>query len=107
MVLLTRRVLLSLGVGIVTSALFINHFNIGSTLQSVWEAFKAVFIEESSLNTWNVYIIIFILLLGMITKFVAMIGGTHSFGDWMVKRVNTRFVAKLISFFLGITFFID
>lgn len=107
MVLLTRRVLLSLGVGIVTSALFINHFKIGSTLQSVWEAFKAVFIEESSLNTWNVYIIIFILLLGMITKFVAMMGGTQSFGDWMIKRVKTRFGAQLMTFVLGIALFID
>lgn len=107
MVLLTRKVLLSLGIGIITSALFIQNFNIKDSFLSVWNAFKSVFIEDGGLNTWNIYIIIFILFLGIITRFVAMMGGTQAFGDWMITRVKTRFGAQLMTFVLGIALFID
>src|SRR5690625_3639741 len=90
MVLLTRRVLISLGVGIIASALFISHFHVGDSLGLMFGALKGVFIEVGGLNTWNVYIILFILLLGIITNFVGMMGGTRAFGDWMVRRVKSR-----------------
>ena len=107
MVLLTRRVLISLGVGIIASALFIAHFHVVDSLGLMFGALKGVFIEGGGLNTWNVYIILFILLLGIITNFVGMMGGTRAFGDWMVRRVKTRVGAQIMTMLLGIALFID
>lgn len=107
MVLITRRVLLSLGIGIIASALFITSFQVSEAGMYVFDAFKGVFIEEGGLNTWNVYIIIFLLLLGVLTRFVSMMGGTQAFGDWMIQRVRTRTGAQLMTFTLGIILFID
>lgn len=107
MVLLTRRVLISLGVGIVAAALFVTNFYIADSLGLIYGAAKGVFVEDGGLNTWNVYIIFFILLLGMITNFVGMMGGTRAFGDWMIRRVKTRVGAQIMTFILGIALFID
>ena len=107
MVLLTRRVLLSLGVGIIASAFFIANFQIVDSLSLVYHAFKNVFIKDGGLNTWNIYIILFILILGVITTFVGMMGGTRAFGDFMIRRVKTRKGAQLMTMVLGIALFID
>lgn len=107
MVLLTRRVLLSLGVGIIASAFFIASFQLTDSLLLVWESFKLVFVEDGAVNTWNVYILLFVLMLGIITAFVSMMGGTKAFGDWMIKRVKTRAGAQIMTMFLGIIIFVD
>src|SRR5699024_6024270 len=65
------------------------------------------FVEDGALNTWNVYIILFLFLLGMITSFVSMMGGTKAFGDWMILRVKTRVGAQLMTIVLGFALFID
>lgn len=57
MVILTRKVLLSLGVGIVAAAFLLAEFKIGETLLIILEAIKGIFIDNGALNTWNVYII--------------------------------------------------
>src|SRR5699024_5331579 len=107
MVLLTRRVLLSLGVGIIASAFFIASFHITDSLALIWESFKLVFVEDGALNTWNIYILLFVLMLGILTAFVSMMGGTRAFGDWMIKRVKTRAGAQIMTMFLGIIIFVD
>lgn len=107
MVLLTKRVLLSLGVGIIFSALFIVKFHILEASSLIFAAFKQVFWEDAAINTWNVYIILFIFLLGIITSFVSMMGGTRAFGDFMIHRVKTRIGAQLMTMVLGIALFID
>jgi tetracycline resistance efflux pump len=107
MVILTRRVLLSLGVGIIASALLITDFSITGTFSKVWEAVKGIFVADGALNTWNVYIILFLLVLGVITAFVNISGGSRAFGEWAMKRVKTRKGAQLLAAVLGIIIFID
>lgn len=107
MVILTRRVLLSLGVGIVAAALILAEFQIASTLQIIFEAVKGIFISDGELNTWNVYIILFLFILGMITAFISISGGSRAFGEWAMKRVKTRAGAQLVGAVLGIIIFID
>ena len=107
MVILTRRVLLSLGVGIVTAALLLAEFSIGKTFSIMWDAFKGIFVDGGELNTWNVYIILFLLLLGVITAFINISGGSRAFGDWALKRVKTRAGAQILTAVLGIIIFID
>jgi tetracycline resistance efflux pump len=116
MVILTRRVLLSLGVGILSAA-FVLHGNVlknegvGAWLQDVlltiWTSIKAVFVSDGALNTWNVYIILFLLILGIITAFISISGGSRAFGEWAQKKVKTRTGAQLLAAVLGIIIFID
>ncbi len=116
MVVLTRRVLLSLGVGIVSAALLLHgdilkSEGVGAWLQDVfltiWSSIKAVFVSEGSLNTWNVYIILFLFLLGIITAFISISGGSRAFGEWAQSKVKTRTGAQILAAVLGIIIFID
>ncbi|MDQ0229716.1 Na+/H+ antiporter NhaC family protein [Metabacillus malikii] len=114
MVILTRRVLLSLGVGIVSSAFLIElkpEVSILSTIKgtftSIFDTFIGVFIADGAVNTWNVYIILFLLILGIITALISMSGGSRAFGEWAEKRVKTRVGAQFTAAFLGILIFID
>lgn len=116
MVVLTRRVLLSLGVGILSAAVVL-HTNVlksegvGSWLQdivlTIWMSIKGIFVSEGSLNTGNVYIILFLFLLGIITAFISISGGSRAFGEWAQTKVKTRTGAQLLTFVLGIIIFID
>ncbi|GLB59710.1 Na+/H+ antiporter NhaC family protein [Cytobacillus sp. NCCP-133] len=107
MVILTRRVLLSLGVGIVTAALLLAEFSITETFSIIFDAVKGIFVSEGELNTWNVYIILFLLVLGIITAFISISGGSRAFGEWAMKRVKTRAGAQIVGAVLGIIIFID
>ncbi|MFS0822210.1 Na+/H+ antiporter NhaC family protein [Bacillus sp. 1P02SD] len=116
MVVLTRKVLLSLGVGIVSASVVLHgkvllNEGIGAWLQdivyTIWNSFKAVFVSEGALNTWNVYIILFLFLLGIITAFISISGGSRAFGEWAQTKVKTRTGAQLLAAVLGIVIFID
>src|SRR5699024_11827844 len=53
LVLLTRRVLLSLGAGIIVGALFIHDFAIWPSIKEIWSVFYEIFISDGSLNVGN------------------------------------------------------
>lgn len=116
MVVLTRRVLLSLGVGIISAAVVLHgkvlkSEGIGAWLQdiilTIWTSIKAIFVSEGSLNTANVYIILFLFLLGILTAFISISGGSRAFGEWAQTKVKTRTGAQLLAAVLGIIIFID
>ncbi|TWT24390.1 Na+/H+ antiporter NhaC family protein [Planomicrobium sp. CPCC 101110] len=106
MVLLTRRVLLSLGAGIVAAALILTAFSPVEALRELVNSFAITFWDEG-FNAYNVFIILFLLLLGVITAFVSLSGGSRAFADWASKRIKTRRGAKMLTVFLGILIFID
>jgi len=107
MVILTRRVLISLGVGIVSAALLLHDFSIVSSIKAIWNSVRGVIVLDGELNTWNMYIVFFLFILGIITSFIAISGGSRAFGEWALQRVKTRVGAQLVSIFLGIIVFID
>lgn len=109
MVLLTRRVLLSLGTGVVSGALIVAAFSPGKTLVELWESMTVTFWSwgDGALNSDNINIILFILLLGVITAFVSLSGGSRAFADWAIQRVKTKRGAKLLTVALGIAIFVD
>lgn len=107
MVILTRRVLVSLGIGIISAAIILANLQFTETMSILFTTVKAIFIEDGALNSWNVFIILFLLILGVITAFISITGGSRAFGDWAMKRVKTRAGAQLVTAFLGILFFID
>ncbi|MBM4762764.1 Na+/H+ antiporter NhaC family protein [Bacillus sp. B15-48] len=107
MAIVTRRVLLSLGFGIIAAALLLADFKIGKTFAIIWEAVVGIFVSEGAINTSSVYIILFLLLLGIITAFISISGGSRAFGEWALKRVKTRVGSQLVGAILGIVIFID
>ena len=107
MVIATRRVLLSLGVGILVGAFMLKDFQVGPSLSFIYEQVKGIFVDGEGLNTWELYILFFLLILGVMAAFIHLSGGTHAFGEWAMKRVKTRVGAQLFALLLGIIIFID
>ncbi|MFC3041387.1 Na+/H+ antiporter NhaC family protein [Virgibacillus xinjiangensis] len=107
LVLLTRKVLISLGVGIVAGALMIHEFSILSAIEEIWYVFYTIFIVDGAINTGNILLITFLLFLGMMTALLQASGGSRAFGDWMMARIKTRKGAQLMTPVLGLIIFID
>ncbi|WP_112181750.1 MULTISPECIES: Na+/H+ antiporter NhaC family protein [Paraliobacillus] len=108
LVLVTRKVLLSLGAGIIVGALMLQNFNIVETIKEVGIAFRNIFYQaESGFEVGNLYLLSFLLLLGIITAFMTASGGSKAFGDWAIQKVKSRRGAQLLPSFLGILIFID
>lgn len=106
MVLVTKRVLLSLGAGILSAALLVENFNPVQSFLLLWDSFKVSF-WDGGLNVYNIYILAFILLLGVVTAFVSLSGGSTAFAAWAIKRIKTKRGSKLLTAFLGIIIFVD
>lgn len=104
--MITRRVLISLGFGILLGALLLNHFNLLSTIHYIGRTALGLF-WNNGLQTAKLYIILFLLALGMMTALITATGGTQAFGDWALRRIKTRRGAKLNTLLLGILIFID
>ena len=107
LVLLTRKVLLSLGTGIIVGALMLHNFDLLATIEEVGVVFLDIFYSEGEWSIGNLYLLSFLLLLGITTAFMTASGGSKAFGDWAIRKVKTRRGAQLVPSFLGILIFID
>lgn len=107
LVIITKKVGISLGAGIITSAFVIANGHFGEFFKLIFDSFIAIFIEDGGLNTWNAYILIFLTLLGIMTAFMNMSGGAKAFTNWALTKVKSRRGAGLMTGLLGIIVFID
>ncbi|MBO9492669.1 Na+/H+ antiporter NhaC family protein [Thalassotalea sp. G20_0] len=103
---ITRKVLWSLGAGIVTGALLLTGLNPLITIHRIFDGFVGVFWDEG-LNFSNLYILLFLLVLGVITSLISISGGARAFGEWARERVKTRQGSQVLTVFLGVIIFID
>ena len=94
LVILTRRVVLSLGVGALSAAFILANFNPLQTLEILMRSFSGLIVEENGLfgflNDWNMSIIFFLLALGVITAYIVLSGGASAFTNAIIKRVKSR-----------------
>ncbi|MDO4259806.1 MAG: Na+/H+ antiporter NhaC family protein [Actinomycetaceae bacterium] len=109
LVIATKRVLISLGIGIVSAALLVANFDIVQTLNLVWTALSGIFwsYEDGAPNWGKIFILLFLVTLGVVTSLVMMSGGTTAFAEWTLKRIKTRRGAQLLAAGLGTAIFID
>lgn len=109
MVILTRRVLLSLGAGILASALLLADFNPITMFVLIWDTVLGIFysVDDKELNLWNIYILIFLIILGIITAFVSITGGSRAFGNWAQQKIKSRRGSTFLTSILGVIIFID
>ncbi len=105
--IITRRVLLSLGLGILSGALLLNDFSLTSTTSYLSNLVFGLFVDDGSINTWNMSIVAFLMLLGAITALLTLSGGTRAFAEWAQSRVKSKRGAKLLAAFLGVFIFVD
>lgn len=105
-VLLTKKVLLSISLGIISCALIIHSFLPLESAQAIVQSFVHIF-YDNGLNWGNIHLILFLFLLGVLTSFISRMGGTRAFASWAKQHVKNDKQAQFVSFFLGIIIFID
>lgn len=105
--IVTRRVLVSLGVGILLGAMLLADYSVAGAAGYIGGAVKGVFIDDGSINTWNMSIVTFLVLLGMMTALLTLSGGTRAFAEWAQSRIKSKRGAKLLAAFLGVFIFVD
>ncbi|WP_371189276.1 Na+/H+ antiporter NhaC family protein [Thalassotalea maritima] len=105
--IITRKVIIALGLGILLGALLLNNFDLLSSASYVASTVGGVFIEDGGINSWNMSIIAFLLLLGMITSLLSVSGATLAFANWAMSKIKSKRGAKLLAAFLGVFIFVD
>ena len=100
--LITKEVYVSLFVGILSGALMYSNWNIWGMVTNTTD----VMIGKVS-DSWNVGILIFLVLLGMMVSLINKAGGSAAYGRWASQHINTRTGAIISTAFLGMLIFID
>ncbi len=100
--LLTKEVYISLFVGIVAGAFFYANFNPVLATTSIVSMFT-----EKIGDSWNVGILIFLVILGVIVSLMNKAGGSAAYGRWAGKRIHTKRGALMSTFALGALIFVD
>ncbi|WP_439327723.1 Na+/H+ antiporter NhaC family protein [Lonepinella sp. BR2357] len=110
--IITRKVLLSLSIGIIVGALMLTNAQVGSTLSYLFERVSSLIYEvdeqgQFAFNDSNLHIILFLLLLGILTALLSVSGSNQAFAKWAQKRIKGRRGAKLMAACLVFVTFID
>ncbi|NLO82518.1 MAG: Na+/H+ antiporter NhaC family protein [Clostridiales bacterium] len=101
--LITKEVYSSLFIGIVSGALLYANFN---PLNAFDVMFSEGFIPALA-DSWNVGILIFLVVLGTIVCLMNRAGGSAAYGEWAAKKIRSRKGAMLATFGLGVLIFVD
>ena len=112
--LITKEVYSSLFVGIIVGALFFA-IDAGSGFAGFFNHIFSNTIDEDHAygmivqlsNSWNVGIIVFLVVLGVMVALMNKAGGSAAFGRWAKKHIKTKVGAQIATIFLGIFIFID
>ena len=104
--LITKEVFSSLFIGILTGGII---YSI-ATAGGFEGAFKAVVSDGLIANlsdSYNVGILIFLVVLGVIVVLMNKAGGSRAYGEWAAKHIKGRKSAKIATFLLGVLIFVD
>lgn len=98
----TKDVIVSLFLGILSGALIVSGGNVAVALMRVADG-----IASSLADGWNIRILLFCALLGSLVGLLTRTGAASAFGRWASSRLKTSRGASVMSFFFGIIIFID
>ena len=101
--LITKEVYSSLFVGILAGGLIYSNFNFEGTITHV---FSDGFVGSLA-DSYNVGILIFLVMLGALVAMMNKAGGSAAFGRWATKHIKTRVGAQLATVALGVLIFVD
>jgi Na+/H+ antiporter NhaC len=100
--LITKEVYSSLFIGILSGIFIYSRFNPVKTVTGTFDQ-----LISSLTDSWNMGILIFLILLGIIVCLMNKAGGSAAYGEWATKRIKSRKGAMLATFGLGVLIFVD
>lgn len=101
--LITKEVYSSLFIGILVGALFYSGFQFEGTVTHIFQGGIISVLSDS----YNVGILVFLVVLGAIVCLMNKAGGSAAFGRWAAKKIKNREGAQLATVLLGVLIFID
>ena len=101
--LITKEVYSSLFIGIVLGGLLYSGFTFEGTLVHVFQDG----IVGSISDAYNVGILAFLVILGIMVCLMNKAGGSAAFGRWAAKNIKSKAGAQLATMALGVLIFID
>lgn len=101
--LATKEVYSSLFLGVVAGGLLYSGFNFEGTLNHVYSEGIVMVLSDS----YNVGIIIFLVILGIMVALMNKSGASAAFGRWAQTKIKNRVGAQLATIGLGVLIFID
>lgn len=101
--LITKEVYSSLFIGIVIGGLFYSNFSFEGTVNHVLQDGIVTVLSDS----YNVGILVFLVVLGVIVALMNRTGASAAFGKWAEKKITTRLGAQLATVALGVLIFVD
>ena len=104
--LITKEVYTSLLAGIITGGLLYSNFNLELMINTIF------FQEDGGMvcklaDAWNVGILVFLVMLGILVSMLNKAGGSAAFGKWASKHIKTRIGAQISVMILGVLIFVD
>ena len=100
--LLTKEVYSSLFVGILSGALIYANWNPWNMVLNTFDVMIGKICDS-----WNVGILIFLVLLGMMVSMINKAGGSAAYGRWAAQRIKSKRGAMISTAVLGMLIFID
>ena len=104
--LITKEVYSSLFIGILTGGVIYAIAN-----NSGFEGMFTVVIKDGLIanlaGSYNVGILVFLVVLGVIVVLMNKAGGSRAYGEWAAAHIKTRRGAQLSTFLLGVLIFVD
>ncbi|MDD7311099.1 MAG: Na+/H+ antiporter NhaC family protein [Clostridiaceae bacterium] len=101
--LITKEVYSSLFLGIAVGAAMYANFNFMGTITHIFDDGIIANLSDS----FNVGILIFLVILGTMVQLMNTAGGSAAFGKWSTAHIKSRVVAQLSVIALGCLIFID
>jgi tetracycline resistance efflux pump len=101
--LITKEVYSSLFIGILVGGLLSANFNFEATLNNVFSGGIVTVLS----NPYNVGILVFLVILGVMVTLMNKAGGSAAFGRWASRHIKSRVGAQLATIALGVLIFID
>ncbi len=101
--LITKEVYSSLFVGILAGGLLYANFNFEVTVNHM---ISTGFIGSLS-DSYNVGILVFLVMLGALVAMMNRAGGSAAFGRWATSHIKSRVGAQLATVCLGVMIFVD
>ena len=101
--LLTKEVYSSLFIGILAGGLLYSNFHFEGSILHVFNNG----IVASVCDSYNMGIVIFLIILGAMVCLINKAGGSAAFGRWAQTNIKSRVGAQLASILLGCLIFID
>ena len=104
--LITKEVYSSLFIGILVGAILYGGGNVERTIMHTFGDDKGGFVSVLT-DSYNVGILIFLVILGTIVAMMNKAGGSAAFGKWASTHIKSRVGAQLATILLGVLIFID